>query len=1045
MTTEQKQRTLGAGIVALLALGYYAYWMAGYAFPGLWTEALLAMKGESPFRPLSRPLWQLAMAPFAGGPGAGLVTAANVFSVLCGAFSVGLAYLVAHDWRTQPARTMPEADRQRLQDYRRLAGWVTALYLAFSMPLLVVATRAHPLALDLALLLAATLCTLRYRDRVNVVYWWLFGLVSGLGLAEYPTFLVAAPVFLVWWAWIFWRTRSFRWSRLAGGLAFLGAGASLGLLFCAWYAGTETAEWRGFTGFLQVYRHFLIETYMQLRYSVPRTGWILVGFTTLLPAVYIFWSGHQEADDLFTNIGLYLFRLVLLVVAVGILFNLPGSPWKLIGPSALLVAPYAITALWVGQLVAFLLQAVAWTRPRTGRPTRVRKVARLLGWAVAGATLLAAGFLNGRVADPRAGRALNVLADDLVRALQGRTWLVTQGSFDAMLQWRGHALGVPVKVLNLSSGRSAFYLRYVESLFDDPALKSLAAAGLDPLLTKWLTREDAAWEQVALFGHPDLWAMRGLAARPAGGLYVGYPADREAAPLSDQERDDSLAFLARHAGWLDTRARAPLLLDGLYKELRRMLGMYANNLGFTLDIQQQPEAAEKAYRQATAFDPNNLSALLNLSGLLERTGRTQEVALVQADLEAAQKRQPYLASTRAAAAVYGWLNSKAMLVEEASLFIEQGAAGLGLTRIQQALPDDQRQILLGRALSQMDRGDMEQSAETLEKLLELDPNHAEGLRYLFKARLNQRRFEECETLLNRLQQTELPRPAWLLEKAYLLVEQGRYEEAAPLFRELTAVAETSGPAWSALHRIAELRNDTELWRESVEGLKQSTNHVPGLLILVKDALALNDTATATLYLNQARRLQPGHPEVLSQGILLDSRMGDYASLWAKTRTLLNLDPMSAIGNYVVAERYLEEDRVDMAEAAMRRALSRGPFPDGLNGLAWILFLQGRYAEGLPLAQQAVASRNAPPIFYSTCGMLLFKSGQLNEAAAMLEQGIEKSGGQIPILKLHLAEVYFALGKTDEARNLVNGIKMPDRGWNIYEKQSLERMKSLAAQ
>jgi Flp pilus assembly protein TadD len=76
-------------------------------------------------------------------------------------------------------------------------------------------------------------------------------------------------------------------------------------------------------------------------------------------------------------------------------------------------------------------------------------------------------------------------------------------------------------------------------------------------------------------------------------------------------------------------------------ELAPSLSYLWSNIAVVYSRNGQPEVAEKALRRAIALDANNTSAMTNLAGLFRASGREAEAEELVAEVERAQRRNPY--------------------------------------------------------------------------------------------------------------------------------------------------------------------------------------------------------------------------------------------------------------------------------------------------------------------------------------------------------------------------------------------------------------------
>lgn len=1008
----------GLGLVALLV---YAAQIPGYVFPNEWAMSLYSVLGLDPFRPLSRPVWQLLMSGLGAATGAQVGVAAAVLNAVFGALAVVLVYHLGYRLRRPPALVRTPAEAQAVARTRRVAGLVSGGFLIAAAPVMVVATRVHPLALDLCLLLGAALLFFSYRDQPRPGSWWGFMVLYGIGVAEFATFILLGPVFLVGWIWLFWRTRTFRAPRLLGGLALGLAGASVGALFCWIYAQGPVAAWRGFEHTGTVYYYFLLEQYQQIRYTVPKHGWLIVLLTMVMPAVFILWNGFEEADDLYTNIGLISFRVVLLGVGVLILFNLPGSPWRVLGPSVALVTPYAITALWFGQLVSFFHEKAV--RPPAGR-LRPRPVSPWPARAVLGAAalvLVTATALNAALTSPRQAAPVIDYARDVLDGAGDADYLVTNGRLDAAMHWLVLQEGRTLRLIDRNRAGSGAYMKYLATWFDDPQMESMAEVGLGPFIDVWMSAASNITQSLVIQDVPEFWTMQGYVWIPSSGVYRGGPLDTPATTYTSRI-DQSRAFLARHEAVFGAAASPPDLLGSLHEAVGRQLAVFANNLGFVFAGQEAWDDAVAAYETALRYDPDNLSALINLAEAARRQGRAEDATRYA---EAYRKRVEAMAvpmPPRRLAALYGQVRNPVALMQQGMTLLQSGLTESGINRLQDAMAFQTDDRLAGLTMAQalFESGRIRESHEQFAALAEQQPGDTRILLGLARCQLLLGKTTEAEASFARLQDLGLPPEQLNMERGFALLRAGLPADALRLFLPGLTVESVSGPSAIGVVLASAQTGDNASATRAVEVLKARPNYFAGQMILYEVAFAARDIQFARESLLHARRLQPGNPEVLEKLIqveLLDGREQPAKLLLDR---LLEVDSANAYGNYLLAGVHEKNGRLDLAEAALNRALPRDTRGDAAYGLAWILEKQGRYDEALAMADLALTRQPDSPQFLAVKGIVLGSRGDTTQAIDLLQQAIaRRTDREIPLFQLHLARVHVRAGDQAAARAILD--------------------------
>lgn len=125
--------------------------------------------------------------------------------------------------------------------------------------------------------------------------------------------------------------------------------------------------------------------------------------------------------------------------------------------------------------------------------------------------------------------------------------------------------------------------------------------------------------------------------------------------------------------------------------------------------------------------------------------------------------------------------------------------------------------------------------------------------------------------------------------------------------------------------------------------------------------------------------------------------------------------------FVVATWRLVRQQHDEAERLLHRVLAQQPeHIQALNNLANLLAMQDdRHTEALRYVDEAIDRAGRLAELLDTRGIILLKSGRLNEAAASLQEAVGQTPtGTDPRYQLHLAAVYDRLGKREEALRLL---------------------------
>ena len=1040
MERAEKGQKAAAGrywswVVLAVALGFYLIFTARFPYPNEWAATLVSLLGLDPFRPLSHPVWQILMQVVARMSGAELPVVANYFSALCTAACIWLLYSIVSQLGFERVTNVQrrEALEAESAPSRRVAGFVAAAYAMASIPVFVIGTRANPMALDVLMFLGAILLTLRFNATGAIKHWFAFAFLYGFGFSEFPTFILVAPVFAFWWLVLFWRHKMLRWQPIAGGFLLFLIGAAVLFAFCWRYYQSPVAEWREFGSYWIVLKQCLTEQYHLLSRSVPRLGWLVILLLMIAPAFVLFSQGFEEAEDLYTKIGLYFFRAILVLLALVPLFDLPGSPWRLTGESPLIVTPYFVAAMWFGHIVGY------WHLSLVRMNTRAGDALRPVMLSVVALVMLAAGGLHIWKADVKQARPVVEYARDIVKSMDGRTWLLTDGVMDPVLHLVARKEGAELHLLNRAAGRSKAYLRYVVTLFDDPALQSVGRAGLQPLIDIWLDKDPDLAGKLAVLEFPDLWKSRGFQYLPNKTLYFG--SDRKAVVDRDAMFAVNMEYLKGAGEIFGAGKKEPAIAERYHGWVRGQLGKLANNLGVSMEGAGRTNEAWQAYMQARAMETNNVSALLNLAALAERDARPEQQELQDA-INRYVERQRAPPSVWALAAEFGYIHDPRFYATEGWVWALTGKTDAGVRLMQESADrtgDTAVELSLARLLV-ADKQE-EKGIEVYERILERDPKNVAALVNLARVRIMQGDLDGAEHLHERALQSGATPAAIALDRGMLLMSRGNVDEARAVLLAAADHGDAQPPLWLGLAFAAVQAKDKELLARAEDNLRKLNRYVPGLLLLSELELNRGHMDEARAYIEQASRVDPVNIAVLERLVNLDFSQREMAWAFEHASDLLNVDASNHLANYVLGVYYYQEGRMDLAEASLRRSIQSKPSGPALNDLAWILKDKGRNEEALELSIQSLKISPKQPLFWGTLGHIREKLGQKDEAAAAFDRAIYY-GLRHPSGLLAAARVFLDVSDKEKAGRIVTYLYTVEDKLTKQQKVDLIALRSL---
>ncbi len=142
----------------------------------------------------------------------------------------------------------------------------------------------------------------------------------------------------------------------------------------------------------------------------------------------------------------------------------------------------------------------------------------------------------------------------------------------------------------------------------------------------------------------------------------------------------------------------------------------------------------------------------------------------------------------------------------------------------------------------------------------------------------------------------------------------------------------------------------------------------------------------------------------------------YEKALEQFEKMLEIEPKNADVMYVLGSLYLEVDKKQKAVEMFSQSIAIDPFHDGsLNSLGYLFAEDGtRLDEALDYVQRAVKIDPENGAYLDSLGWVYFKKQMYSEALDYLRQADEKL--KDPTICNHIAEVYFALNKFEDARN-----------------------------
>ena len=1016
-------RRLACLSLAVAALALYLVTLSRGVFPGLPAQNLAWHLGLNPMPTLLDSLWGRLIRLCLWLPGGNISAWMSLLSAVFGATCVGLLAALVMRLRYVLHDAHDPGEVRREGQARLLAGLTAGLFLMTSIPFWILSTRSLPGTFHLLLLLGAAWLFSEYQRTGRISWLYLLGLLYGVGITEFATFWLFAPLLVILVMRAMLQRAEFSWQVLTRtGLCVL-PGLLLYLLNGRTLWSHPAIPLRGFSSMWSVIWFIWRDQWHLIVRGPQTTGFLLVMALTAVPWGVLFLMRAKKPAWRYSAwpVGL---RIVVTVLAVGTFFNAPFAPWHIFGMSYLMVTPYLILAACAGFVAGeFWVMGQVREHRNAGIGQPLRSVLGGVGLllALAGA---AAGFWNLRVADGRPGTGVESMVAQIVSDLDGRDVLLSNGALDDSVRLVAQRRKQAVQVVTLPLTVSAPYRLFLARTFNAPRQQSLLQVSFGAFLQDFLA-DAANLQRTAALDVAD-------PLREYGYLVPDHFVFRAESAPEQVDLDRLLA--AQKTFWTRMEKQTQAMADPanpayVYQQyLQRLAAKVANNIGFMQAERGDVAGAVATFEQVRRLDPTNISALLNLMTL----GREHQLPNL-AQYEAAwQKFKQQNLDPRimwSLSALYGYIYNSAYLVRQGMMWAVSGKPQLAEAELRRASgPKGVRadvKAYLGRAYLQ--GGDMKRSTEFYREALAENPDDEKSLLMLADIMMNSGDYAEAAQLLDRAAQAGVNPDALRFERVALSCLKGEVEPALADLKKLVKQDRENVRAWALLAMLTADGSDPETFNKALEALKGLQGGAPEVrLMLAELYLGRKDWALARAELEEVVRMDPRQIRAWEMLVSVDFQERKRELAEDHVQILLTLDPENAIGNLMLGSFQYLRGQYSLAESSYRTALKSRREATALNDLAYLLLIKdGPSAEVRSLVEEALALQPQNPVFLSTRAELNLLAGRLDEAEHDLQQMLAAVPGQPQALLLS-ARLYAARGQKTAARELAE---------NLSERQS----------
>ncbi|MEN6303164.1 MAG: TonB-dependent receptor [Armatimonadia bacterium] len=245
---------------------------------------------------------------------------------------------------------------------------------------------------------------------------------------------------------------------------------------------------------------------------------------------------------------------------------------------------------------------------------------------------------------------------------------------------------------------------------------------------------------------------------------------------------------------------------------------------------------------------------------------------------------------------------------------------------------------------------------------------------------------------------------------------GDLQEAADEAQAALKLAPNSPTAHVLAANVAVAQGDmTGGMHEAEMALSLDPRQAPAWQLLGMISLTQNNLKRAEKTFNKALDLQPKLVAAQTgQGLAL-ARQGKLGQALQAQQAAMALDPDQAAAHNNLGTVYLQKGRLDEAKAEFERALQLQPNWGLVHANLALAHLEANeFAQAVHEGELAVKLGERSARTYTTLGRVYLKQNRVNKAWAALRQALENDSNYA-LARMHLAEVYFRLGRSQEAQ------------------------------
>jgi tetratricopeptide (TPR) repeat protein len=326
---------------------------------------------------------------------------------------------------------------------------------------------------------------------------------------------------------------------------------------------------------------------------------------------------------------------------------------------------------------------------------------------------------------------------------------------------------------------------------------------------------------------------------------------------------------------------------------------------------------------------------------------------------------------------------------------------------------------LARLLNMTGQADSAQIV--LEKYIKLSSGSIDARLSLIETFISAENYKEAQDEIEKLA-TEYPNRSRLLGQLGMLsLDINQVETAKRLFTKQADLDKASFVPQYYLGRIAIFENEPEQAKQHFWNMIDLIDSIPdGWINLAEIYREQDSLEMAVDVLREGlERVSAGKRDIQVYLARYYAQLERYEAVINILEGVVDTSTADIALLFTIASAHERMGNFDSSVAYFERLLKVEPeFHPALNYLGYMLADLGiRLQESKDMIERALARDSLNPAYLDSYGWVLFKMGDLGQAEKYIKQAIDLMDNADAVIYDHLAEIYFAQGRVEDARRV----------------------------